>query len=450
MGCDMTTDMTKGSITRHLIYFVIPLILANFLTLTYNAVDSIILGRFIGRTALASVGTSNPLMTFALLFTNGICLGTSILVGHHYGAGNLVELQKQTATGLLTGGVISLFIGLVMAALAPQILTVLQVPGELLPEASSYLRIIMSGLIFSFSYSYFASILRALGDSRSPLFILAVSAALNIAGDLVFVVLLKWGTEGAAISTVLCEALSAACTCAYMFRYIPELRIRREWFVFDRGLIKKTLSYSMVSAVQQSALQIGKLGTQAIVNTMGITVTAAYNVTNRFDDYAMVPLATISHAMTTFMAQNDGAHETRRVLQGFKIGIVISFLYALVFGVFVYACSNLIMQLFTPDAEIIAEGEKYLLRMCWIYLLCSVTNTMQGFFRGLGQLRITLWSSLININTRVISCAILAFGFGFAFLSVPYSMLIGWILMTLFELPLVHRYLTKLQFPHSS
>lgn len=200
-------------------------------------------------------------------------------------------------------------------------------------------------------------------------------------------------------------------------------------------IVKKIFSFSMVSALQQSSLQIGKLGTQAIVNTLGTTVIAAYSVSSRFEDYAMVPLSTIAYAMTTFIAQNIGAGTSARVRRSVFASLSFSLIYVLAFAGVMYGASGRILGLFTQELAIIRLGEAYLLTMSWIYLLCALTNVMQGFFRGMGELSTTLYSSVVNISVRVASCAILAFYFSVGFLSVAYAMLIGWIAMTCYELP---------------
>ncbi|MDE6985242.1 MAG: polysaccharide biosynthesis C-terminal domain-containing protein, partial [Lachnospiraceae bacterium] len=202
----MTNDMTKGKILPILIQFTIPLVLGNLLQLTYNAVDSIIVGQHVGKDALAAVGTSNPLLTLIILFVQGICLGAGILVGTLYGAKNYRMLQREVSTAMISGVAFSLLLTAFSLAAAPALLGILQVDAAIRPEAAAYLRILMCGLVFNFIYNFFASTLRAMGDSRSPLFFLGISAVINIVGDLIFVVVFSMGTVGCAVSTVLSEA----------------------------------------------------------------------------------------------------------------------------------------------------------------------------------------------------------------------------------------------------
>ena len=432
--------MTEGPVFRELIAFTIPLIMGNILQLTYNAIDSMIVGRFVGKNALAAVGCCNPLMTLVLLFTNGICLGAGILVGFHFGAKHFDELKRQVSTGMIAGVVFSAAVGIGMAAAAFPIMRLLQVDPEILAECVRYLRVIMFGLIFSFAYNYLASILRAIGDSRSPMIFLAISAVLNIFGDLFFVMILKMGSLGAAVSTVLCEALSAVLCWIYIYRKIPLLRLGRGWLIFDRGLLKKTVSYGIVSAMQQSVVQAGKLANQGMVNSLGVVATAAFTAVNRFDDYAIVPEQNMAHAMTSMMAQNVGAGKHDRVMKTFRAGIISELIFGVSAGILLVLFAGPLMHLFTKDTEVIAEGTKYLRLIAFMYPLPGITNGIQGYFRGIGDLKVTLWCSTINIGVRVAACYLFLVRMGLGLKGVAWACFCGWIAMVGFELPYLIRY----------
>lgn len=435
----MTKDLTKGPILPQLVNFTIPLILGNLLQLTYNAVDSMIVGRYVGKEALAAVGTSNPLMTLILLFTNGICLGAGLLVGFHYGAKDNDSLQRQVSTGFCAGVLFSLVVGAGIAAACTPVMKLLRADPAIVHQAAGYLRIIMLGLVFSFIYNYLASMLRAMGDSRSPLYFLAISAVLNILGDLLLVVVLRLGILGAALSTVLCEALSAAACWFYIYQRIPELRLGKGWLVVDRPLLRKTLSYGIVSALQQSSVQMGKLVIQAFVNTLGVTSTAAFNAVNRTDDFAIIPGQNIAHAMSSVMAQNVGAHHEQRVRRTFRYGIRLELGFSVCMGILLFTLAPGIVKLFTHDPEVIREGVGYLHRIAFIYPMPAMTNCIQGYFRGIGDLKVTLFCSIMNMVVRCISCYILLFRFGFSFVVIPWSYMAGWIFMCIVEVPyLIH------------
>lgn len=435
----MINDMTKGKIFPILIKFTVPLVLGNLLQLTYNAVDSIIVGQYVGKDALAAVGTSNPLFTLIILFVQGICLGAGILVGTLYGAKDYKTLQREVSTAMISGVVFSLVLTVISLAAAPALLTILQVGPAIRPEAVAYLRILMCGLVFNFIYNFFASTLRAMGDSKSPLYFLGMSALINIVGDLIFVVVFSMGTIGCAISTVLSEALSCLLCWKYIRKRIPVLNLSKQWFVFDKDLLKEIIQYGFVSALQQSTVQLGKLGIQGIVNTMGVTATAAFTAINRVDDYAYIPEQNIGHAMTSVMAQNRGAGEYTRVRVTFRVGMLIELIYGAALGIFLLVFANPVMRLFTQDEATILLGEQYLQLIAWMYVVPAVTNGIQGYFRGMGDLKITLWSSLVNMGVRVLACILLVFVCKMGMIALPWSYFIGWVAMMLYEFPFLIR-----------
>lgn len=427
--------MTQGRLFPLLVKFTIPLVLGNLLQLTYNAVDSIIVGRFVGADALAAVGTSNPLMTLIVLFLNGISLGAGILIGTMYGAKQYDRLKRQVSTGMVAGMIFSVVLSVIFILTAAQFLKIMQIDPSILNEAVRYLRVISVGLIFTFIYNYLASTLRALGDSRSPLYFLAISAFLNVFGDLLFVVKLRMGIEGVAIATVVSEALSGVLCWIYIIRKIPILNLRRRWLTFDLSLLKLTVQYGFVSAMQQATVQMGKLGIQTIVNTMGVESTAAFNAVNRADDYAVVVEQNIAHSMTSVMAQNRGAGQMSRVRTSFRYGLYLELAYGVLSGIVFFVFAVPLMQLFTTDTEVVRIGAGYLRLIAFMYILPAITNGVQGYFRGMGDLKITLISSLINMGVRVAAAIPLVFGLHMDMEAIPWSYLIGWVAMMAYEIP---------------
>ena len=415
----MTKDMTSGKITPLLINFTIPLVLGNLFQLTYNAADSIIVGKFVGEDALAAVGTANPLMTLAILFINGICLGAGILVSTAFGAGDTELVERQVSTTAIAGTVFSLAFSLLCILLANPLLRLLQVPAEILPIAVNYLRIVFAGLLFTFFYNFLAATLRALGDSKSALYFLMISAVLNIGGDLFFVEALGWGSEGCALSTVLSEGMCCLLCALYIRWKVPVLQLGRRWFVFDGKLLRKTVSYGWVSAM------------------------AAFTAASRIDDFAYTPQQNIAHAMTTFMAQNEGAGKKDRVKDGYRCGMRIEVVYALGLMAVCLIFAEPIIRLFVTDPEVVDLGVRFLRTISLFYLMPAATNGIQGFFRGIGDLRITLISSILNMAGRVAAASVLVLLWKMEIEALPYSYAFGWVLMLAYELPAMLRYLRK-------
>ena len=440
---DMTKDLTTGKIMPILVNFTVPLVLGNLFQLTYNAVDSIIVGHFVGKEALAAVGICNPVSTLMILFLNGLCMGASILMGIQYGAKDYETLHRQISTTLLSGAVFSFFLTLVCVIFAVPILLLLQVDPSIMDMTVQYLRIIFLGLMFTFLYNFFSSTLRALGDSASPLYFLIISAILNIFGDLFFVIVLKAGSNGCAISTVLSEALCCLFCIIYIQKKVPILRLGKKWLVFDARLLKKTIAYGWASAMQQATVQMGKIAIQALVNTMGVSVAAAFAVVNRIDDFAITPEQNIAHAMTALMAQNKGAGKNDRMREGFRCGMILELVYGAAVMLICLGFARPLMSLFVKDEEVIGHGVVYLHLIAVMYILPAITNALQGFFRGIGDLKVTLMSSFTNMAVRVIAAAPMVLLWNFGIDALPYSYLAGWIAMLLVETPLMLRIYRK-------
>lgn len=435
----MARDFTTGKITPILLKFTIPLVLGNIFQMTYNAVDSIIVGRFVGKEALAAVGVCNPIMTVMLLFMNGLCIGAGILMGNWYGAKDYETLHRQISTTMIAGVIFSVVISILGAVFSAQILHFLRIEEALIPLTTEYLSVIMLGMVFSFIYNFYAAVFRALGDSRTPLLFLVASSLINIVGDLFFVIILKMGSLGCALATIFSELLCALACALYVQAKFDFLKLRKGWFVFDKSLLKKTISYGWVSAMQQAVPPLGKVFMQSAVNTMGVSVIAAFAAASRIDDFCYTPEQNIAHAMTAFMAQNKGAGRTDRMKAGFREGMMIEFAYGLLVLLIGFFGAEWLMGLFSTDAEVVREGVKYMRIISFAYLLPAATNGIQGFFRGIGDLKVTLISSLVNV---VVRCIVIYPFLKYVYNGIeafPITYVIGWLCMLVAELPLLIR-----------
>ena len=385
-------------------------------------------------------------MNIAILLISGLCMGASVLMSAQYGAKDYKKLSAQISTTFLAGCAFSLLFSILTIFLATPILRLIQVPEEIIPQATAYLRIIFVGIIFTFVYNFLANTMRALGDSKTPLYFLMISAVLNIFADLFLVVVLKWGVVGSAIGTVISEALCCLMCALYIKRRVPLLCLGKNWFVFDKTLLGKTVRYGSTSAMQQVCLQIGKLMIQAMVNTQGVGVMAAFTAVNKVDDFAYIPQQNIGHAMTTFIAQNKGAKHEERIKQGLKYGLLTELVYSIGLFVVILFGAPFIMRLFSQsgDTEVAKLGVSYLRTIAFMYILPGVTNGIQGFFRGMGDMKVTLYSTFMNMVGRVIAVILMLRVFTLPFASLAWANLIGWIVMLLFECPLLIRKLKAL------
>lgn len=431
----MITDMTKGNIKKQLLFFSAPLILGNVFQLTYNTVDSIIVGRYAGEQALAAVGSSNPIMSIAILGINGICIGASVLMGEYFGAGNYEKLKREVSTMFLFGLCFSLVFAVLGWLCAKSLLDIMGVPGEILDDAAVYLRIIFIGMPFTYAYNALAAAMRSIGDSSTPVKFLAAASVINAGLDYIFIRWFRMGVLGTGLGTIIAEGLSGLICIYYVYKKIPVLQLKREELCMDRQMLKKTLQYGSITALQQSCQPIGKLLIQGVVNSIGVSSIAAFNAVSRVDDFAFTPEQSISHGMMSFIAQNRGAGKKERVKQGLKQGLLIEVCYGLLIGALVFLFREPLMKLFVSKNEtgMIELGTKYLMLMAMFYILPAVTNGLQGYFRGMGDMKVTLLSTLIQISFRVLFVFLLVPEYGMS--AIAYASLIGWILMLIFEIP---------------
>lgn len=435
----MTTDMTEGKIIPQLTGFTVPLILGNLFQLTYNAADSVIVGKFVGDDALAAVGTAGPVMNMVILFISGMCMGAGILMSTQYGAKKYAQLERQVSTAMIGGLGFSAAVTVLLLVFAHPLLVLLQVPQDIIGSAAVYLRIIFGGLIFTFIYNFFSNTLRALGDSRAPLIFLIISAALNVVLDLFFVLVLEWGVPGSALATVLSEALCCLFCLGYIKKKVPLLCLGKKWKVFDRAVLGRTFSYGITSALQQMCVQLGKICVQTIVNVQGVAFIAAFTAINRVDDFAMTPQQNIAHASTTFMAQNRGAGKIRRMKQGFYCTILLETIYTAVVLALVFLFSRQIMELFVGNdsEEVVTLGISYLELIAFMYVMPEATNIIQGFFRGLGDLKVTLVSTILNMSSRFLSAWVMIHIMHGGFDRLAWANFFGWVAMLAFQIPMI-------------
>lgn len=418
--------MTEGSIRRHLLAYALPLILGNFFQLTYNAVDSIVIGKFAGENALAAVSAANPVMTIVILGVSGISLGASVLMSRFYGAGDEEKLRREVATTILFGAAASLVVFAVGLPAAGPILRLVQVPQEILAMATTYLRVIFVGFLFTFQYNILSASLRSVGDSRTPVIFLALSSVLNGVLDVIFIAGFGWGVTGAGTATVIAEAVSALLCAVYIYRHVPLLRLDRKTLRIDRALLRETIETGSITALQQACQPVGKVLIQSVINAQGVAMIAAFNAVSRVDDFACIPEQSISSAMTTCVAQNRGAGRSDRVRETLRRGMLLEGAYGVFILLFVQLVKGPVMRLFAAQdsAQMAQMGVEYLTLMAFFYLLPAMTNGIQGFFRGMAEMKTTLAGTFIQISIRALLVWLLVPRIGLT--GAAWACAIGW------------------------
>lgn len=429
----MKGNMTQGSSSKILITFAIPMVLGNIFQQLYNTTDAIIVGRFIGKNALAAVGVANPIMSIAIFFIFGICMGTSILMAQLFGSGDTKALKKEVSTALIIGIIFTILLSVICILLSRWVLIITGTPKEIINDADIFLKIIFGGLIFSFLYNYYSSALRAVGDSRTPLIFLIASCLLNGVLCVIFVIKFRLGVAGSAIATVVAQGVSSALCALYIYFKIPLIRLKRNELVIDKSLVKMTIQYSWVTALQQTCLYIGRLLVQGAVNPFGINAIAAYNSVTRVDSFILAPGDSFSSSVATYSAQNKGGGKLDRIIDGYKKGNIIITIYSITASFIVFLGANGIMKLFVSrsEREVILIGVNYLKIMSIFYVLSGFCNIFQGLFRGVGKLSITFIATIMQIFVRVALSYILSSYLGIS--SVCYAVAVGWALMIIYE-----------------
>ena len=401
--------MTQGSIARHLIAYALPLILGNLFQLTYNAVDSIVIGKFAGENALAAVSAANPVMTIVILGVSGVSIGASVLMSRFYGAGDEDALRREVATTIVFGAIASLVVFAVGWPLSGPVLRLMNVPDEILEMAARYLQVIFVGFLFTFQYNILAAALRSVGDSRTPVVYLALASVMNAGLDVLLVAGLRWGVVGAGVATVAAEGISALLCARHIYRKIPLLHLGLRELKIDRRLLGETISSGAITALQQACQPIGKALIQSVMNAQGVSVIAAFNAVSRVDDFACIPEQSISSSMMTCIAQNRGAGEHARVGETLRRGMMIEAAYGVLICAAVLLVKEPVMRLFAAQnsMQMVSMGVDYLTLMAFFYILPGITNGIQGYFRGMGEMKTTLTATFIQISIRALVVAVL-------------------------------------------
>ena len=345
----MARNMTQGSITGHLLVYAVPLVFGNLFQQLYHTVDSVVVGQFNGKEALAAIGAAGPIMNILIFLIVGLSMGASIIMAEYFGAGDFPALKKEMATSIVSGLILTVIITVLAVAGSGLFIRLTQTPEEIAPLASDYLRIVTAGLIFTFFYNILSAGLRAIGDSKAPLYVLIITTVVNVVLDILLVGTFHMSVYGAAVATVIAQAVSSLLLFAYIavrakILWVPvrELRI-------DRDFLKKTIDFSSVSALQQTMLYLGRLLVQSGVNMLGVDAVAAFNAVSIVDSYVLAPGDSLASSMTTFAAQNKGAGTFGRISKGLKTMLCIAEIYVALVAVLVFSQCRLLLGFF-PEA----------------------------------------------------------------------------------------------------
>lgn len=429
----MNHDLTQGSITKKLLMFAFPLMVGNLLQQFYNIADTLIVARYLGADALAAVGSSYTLMVFLTSIILGLCMGCSAYFSILYGRKQMEQLKNSFFLSFLIIGIGTVVLNVLVYAALPLTLDLLQVPSSVYPFMNEYLLWIYAGIIATFLYNYFSNLLRSVGNSMIPLIFLAVSAIINIILDLWFVVGLSWGVKGAAIATVTAQYISGIGIMLYYFLCFPQLRVHKQHMYWDMNVIKQIFSFSFLTCLQQSVMNLGILAVQGLVNSFGTVIMAAFAAAVKIDSFAYMPVQDFGNAFSTFIAQNYGAGKTERMKKGIKSAVVCVFSFCIIISLFVCIFAKEFMGIFidASQLDIILAGAGYLRIEAAFYFGIGLLFLFYGYYRAISRPEMSVVLTVISLGTRVLLAytlsSIPSIGVYGIWMSVP----IGWILADL-------------------
>lgn len=430
MAVTGTGDLTVGGITSTLLRFTLPMMLGSLMQQCYNIADTLIVGRCIGPEALAAVGSAYALMVFLTSVLLGLAMGSGTVFSLQFGAGNFRGLRRSIYVSLVLIGCVTA--GLTVAAflLIDPILRLLQVPSEIYSMLRIYLLIIFGGIPLTFLYNFYAALLRAVGDSVTPLWFLGISVVLNIGLDLLFILVFDMGVGGAALATVMAQGVSAIGLMLYVLGRRPELRLRKEDMHFDRVSVKEIVSFSSLTCVQQSVMNFGILMVQGLVNSFGTAVMAAFAAAVKIDSFAYMPVQEFGNAFSTFVAQNFGAGKHARISLGVRRAFVTSVLFSLAVSVAVFLLARPLMLIFVraEEMEIIRIGVQYLRIEGAFYFGIGILFLLYGYYRAIRRPGMSVVLTVLSLGTRVVLAYALAAIPSVGVTGIWWSIPIGWAL----------------------
>jgi putative MATE family efflux protein len=390
-------DLTTGPESKLILHFAVPMLIGNAFQQSYSIVDSVIVGRAIGKSALAAVGASFPILFLLIALSIGVTMGFSILISQYFGAKQMEKVQRAIDTSLLFTFFASLVITAAGLWLSRPALMMLRTPAELLDQGTIYLQIMFAGMLFLFGFASISAILRGLGDSKTPLYFMIVSTVLNVILVLYFVLVCHWGVAGSAWATVIAQGVSCALGILHLNRSHAVLKPRWPGLRFDWDIFKKGLAIGLPTGVQQVLVATGMMALSSIVNAFGTDAIAAFTAASRLDAFAVLPAMNLSAAVATFTGQNLGAGKLGRVKHGLKAALLISgaFSAATMFAVVLFG--RPLVALFNTDPNVVAIGARYLLIVGGFYIVFSSMFVLTGVFRGAGDTMIPMFITLLSL-----------------------------------------------------
>lgn len=389
--------MTEGVIWKQMVIFSVPLLIGNLFQQLYNTVDSIVVGRFIGREALAAVGSSTPLINLIIGLFMGIAVGSGVIISQYYGAGSEEKMGWAVHTSIalsIIGGLILTAAGI---AFSPMILGWMKTPTEVMETSVLYFRIYFLGSLFNLLYNMGAGILQAVGDSRRPLYYLCISSVVNIVLDIIFVAVFHMGVDGVAWATIISQCVSSVLVISALMRANDIYRLTLKKIKIDKRMMGRILKLGIPSGVQQSIISLSNVVVQSNVNVFGPTVMAGFGAYNKVDGFVVLPMQSFCMAATTFTGQNIGAGQPKRIREGIKQGMIICMSVTALISLLLFFESERILSIFSSDPGVIRYGMVTMRVLVWYYVVLAAHQILMGVMRGAGKSMETMLISVGNM-----------------------------------------------------
>ncbi|MDP4184534.1 MAG: MATE family efflux transporter [Bacteroidota bacterium] len=390
-------DFTHGNETSLILKFSIPLVLGNLIQNLYSIIDSIIVGNFLGKAALAAVGASFPIIYTLISLVIGIGSGASTIIAQYFGAKDHDKVRKTIDTIYIFFFFAGIVISIIGIMLSRHIFILLRLPEEVMPDALIYLRIYLAGMIFLFGFNGISSILRGLGDSKNPLWFMIIAVTSNIILDLLFILVFKWEIAGIASAMVISQSSTFIASIIYLNKKHPLVSLKLKSLTFDRVIFKDCVRIGLPTGLQQSLVAIGMMSIMGIINTFGTNAVAAFTAGIRIDSFARMPAMTFASALQSFTGQNLGARKSIRIKKGLYSTLIISCIYCLFISAILVLTRDTLMRMFTSEESVIRIGSDYLLIVTSFYLLFSIMFAFYGIMRGAGATLIPMLVTLITL-----------------------------------------------------
>ena len=395
-------DMTKGNEFRLLIGFSIPMLIGNLFQQVYNLVDSIVVGKYVGADALAAVGATGSLNFLFFSLCIGLTGGIDIVISQHFGAGDDINVRRTIFNSIYIIATTGLIMSLLGILLARPILIWLHTPANILDDAVIYMQIASGGILAVAAYNCISSILRALGDSKTPLIFLIFASFINVALDLLLVIHFNLGVKGVAYATIIAQVMAAVGSLIYAIRSNPYFRIRKDEMLYDKVIAHKCYRLGLPLAIQSSLIAISCVALQSVVNTFGSLVVAAFTATSRIEQLVQQPFNSLGMALSTFTGQNMGAGKLDRVKSAFLRSVFLVALFSLVMLGLFYTFGNNIMMVFVSDTDVIAFGTNALKITSWFYFALGMIYIVRGLLNGAGDAVYAMINGGVEVAGRII------------------------------------------------